>query len=150
MSPSPAVSPLLDDQICFALYNASRALTARYRPLLDPLGLTYPQYLALLVLWEEGPSTVLHLGERLMLDSGTLSPLVRRLEGAGLVTRMRLPEDERSVLITLTEAGDRLRERTAGIQSQICGATGLDLPDLHALRDQIADVSAHVRETAQP
>ncbi|MDF2441831.1 MAG: MarR family transcriptional regulator, organic hydroperoxide resistance regulator [Subtercola sp.] len=148
MSSSPASAPLLDDQICFALYNASRALTARYRVLLEPLGLTYPQYLALLVLWERGPSTVAHLSERLMLDSGTLSPLLRRLEAAGLVLRSRLPSDERSVLVSLTADGEALRAGTAGIQEQICGATGLGLPEIQALRDQVAEVAEHIRATA--
>ncbi|PPF77823.1 MarR family transcriptional regulator [Subtercola sp. Z020] len=147
MSSSPAPSPLLEDQICFALYNASRALTARYRVLLDPLGLTYPQYLVLLVLWEEGPTSVSSLGGRLSLDSGTLSPLLRRLEQAGLITRSRQPHDERSVLVSLTEAGDDLRGATGDIQNQICGATGLDLPEIQALRDQVAGVALHLRAT---
>ena len=90
----------LDDQLCFALYAASRAMTARYRPLLDAVGLTYPQYLVMVVLWDEGPSTVRELGERLRLDSGTLSPLLKRLEGSGLVARERRADDERSVLVT--------------------------------------------------
>ncbi|RFA16776.1 MarR family transcriptional regulator [Subtercola boreus] len=148
MPSSPASAPLLDDQICFALYNASRALTARYRVLLEPLGLTYPQYLVLLVLWEQGPSTVAHLSERLLLDSGTLSPLLRRLDAAGLVERGRLPRDERSVLVSLTADGEALRASTVGIQEQICGATGLALPQIHALRDRVADVAEHIRASA--
>ncbi|RFA16961.1 MarR family transcriptional regulator [Subtercola boreus] len=148
MPSSPASAPLLDDQICFALYNASRALTARYRVLLEPLGLTYPQYLVLLVLWEQGPSTVAHLSERLLLDSGTLSPLLRRLDSAGLVARGRLPRDERSVLVSLTADGEALRASTVGIQEQICGATGLALPEIHALRDRVADVAEHIRASA--
>lgn len=147
MALSPVAAPLFDEQICFALYTASRALTARYRELLEPLGLTYPQYLALLVLWHEGPVTVSHLGERLQLDSGTVSPLIRRLESAGLVRRSRQRDDERSVLVSLTEQGDRMRERTSGIQNGICAATGLDLPELTALRTQIADLAEHVRAT---
>src|SRR4051794_37434353 len=93
-------SPLLDDRLCLALYNASRAMTARYRPLLDALGLTYPQYLVMVTLWEDGESSVRHIGERLRLDSGTLSPLIGRLEAAGLVARRRAASDQRSVLIS--------------------------------------------------
>ncbi|BDZ50674.1 putative transcriptional regulator, MarR family protein [Frondihabitans sucicola] len=140
-------APLLDEQICFALYSASRALTARYRELLEPLGVTYPQYLVLLVLWEEGPSTVSHLGERLHLDSGTLSPLLRRLESAGHLTRARTADDERVVEVSLTPSGDALREATASIPAGVCEATGLDPAALVALQQQIATVAAHVRAT---
>ena len=104
-------SLLIDDQLCFALYTASRAMTGRYRTLLEDLDLTYPQYLVMLVLWEEGTITVNQLGRRLQLDSGTLSPLLKRLEGAGVVTRRRRIEDERSVEIGLTEDGIQLRKR---------------------------------------
>src|ERR1700712_2247448 len=100
--PSALDAPLLDEQICFALYSASRALTSRYRELLEPLELTYPQYLVLLVLWESGSTSVKGLGARVHLDSGTLSPLLRRLEVSGHITRSRLATDERSVLIELT------------------------------------------------
>jgi DNA-binding MarR family transcriptional regulator len=141
----PTTTPLLDEQICFALYSASRALTARYRDLLAPLGLTYPQYLVLLVLWESGATSVNGLGERVHLDSGTLSPLLRRLEGSGLVTRSRLASDERSVLVELTSAGDALRTRVAHIPQSICEATGLDVPGLIALQGQVSAVAAHVR-----
>src|SRR2546421_13103824 len=96
-------SLLLDEQLCFALYAASRAVTARYRPMLDELGLTYPQYLVMMLLWEEDNQTVGQLGVKLALDSGTLSPLLKRLTAAGLVTRHRRIEDERSVSIALTE-----------------------------------------------
>lgn len=115
----------LDEQLCFALYSASRAVTARYRPLLDALGLTYPQYLVMLVLWESGPATVSALGGRLRLDSGTLSPLLKRLESAGFVGRYRRAEDERAVEVRLTAKGRRLRERAEAIPRVICGATGL-------------------------
>src|SRR5215212_4007928 len=95
---------LLDNQLCFALYSASLAMTKLYKPLLDELGLTYPQYLAMLVLWEQDGLMVSDLGERLSLDSGTLTPLLKRLESAGLIARIRAVEDERRVLITLTAA----------------------------------------------
>jgi DNA-binding MarR family transcriptional regulator len=140
-------APLLDEQICFALYSASRALTARYRELLEPLGVTYPQYLVLLVLWEDGPSTVSYLGERLHLDSGTLSPLLRRLETTGHVSRSRTADDERVVEVSLTPLGDELRAATASIPAGICEATGLDPAALVALQQQIATVAAHVRST---
>jgi DNA-binding MarR family transcriptional regulator len=131
----------LDEQLCFAVYSASRAITARYRPLLEALGLTYPQYLVMLVLWESGPVTVGQLGKRLRLDSGTLSPLLKRLETLGMVTRRRRVDDERSVEITLTGAGHRLRERASGIPSHICRATGLDL-------DEAADLVERLRTLA--
>src|SRR5436305_13731373 len=102
----------LDRLVCFALYAASRAVINAYRPLLDEVGLTYPQYLVLLVLWQRGPQPVKNLGAALHLDSGTLSPLLKRLESAGLVRRERRAEDERSVLVTLTDAGREL-ERAA-------------------------------------
>jgi DNA-binding transcriptional ArsR family regulator len=113
---------LLDDQLCFALYAASRAVTARYRPLLDELGLTYPQYLVLLVLWEQDSISVRDLGAALQLESSTLSPLLKRLEAAGLLRRERRPDDERSVAIRLTdEAGTgRLGETTAPVDHEQC------------------------------
>jgi DNA-binding MarR family transcriptional regulator len=128
MSDSPMEPGLaLDDQLCFALYSASRAITARYRPLLDELGLTYPQFLVMLVLWETGPVTVSQLGQRLHLDSGTLSPLLKRLESAGMISRHRHARDERSVEITLTGDGHRLRERATCVPLAIGRATGLDI-----------------------
>ncbi len=134
----------LDDQLCFALYAASRAMTACYRPLLDRLDLTYPQYLVMLVLWDEGPSTVSHLGERLRLDSGTLSPLLRRLEKHGLVTRSRRADDERSVVIDPTERGRGLRERADEVPRQIRGR--LQGIDTDALRDDLRRLETLLRE----
>lgn len=109
----------LDDQLCFALYAASRAMTARYRPLLDAIGLTYPQYLVMMVLWDDGPSTVSQLGDRLRLDSGTLSPLLKRLEANELITRARRPDDERSVLVQVSDRGQALRAHAAHVASQV-------------------------------
>jgi DNA-binding MarR family transcriptional regulator len=140
-------APLLDEQICFALYSASRAITSRYRELLEPLGVTYPQYLVLLVLWQDGPSTVTHLGERLQLDSGTLSPLLRRLEATGHVARSRSHDDERVVEVSLTPGGEALREATASIPGSICEATGLDPAALVALQGQITALAGSVRAT---
>ncbi len=131
--PSPSVA--LDDQLCFALYAASRAMTARYRPMLEELGLTYPQYLVMMLLWEEDHQTVGQLGQRLALDSGTLSPLLKRLTAAGLVTRHRRVEDERSVAIALTDAGRALQEKAGAISEEIICALDLD-------REEFADLKA--------
>src|SRR5262252_6227472 len=119
-------SLLLDDQLCFALYAASRAVTQRYRPLLDQLGVTYPQYLVMLILWENGAATIKRLADELQLDYGTLSPLLKRLAAAGLVERHRRDEDERSVEITLTQAGAELKERASAIPQLIVDAYKLD------------------------
>lgn len=140
----------LDQQICFALYSASRSLTAKYRDLLAPLGITYPQYLVLLVLWENSPTTVGALAERLQLDSGTMSPLVRRLVAAGLIEKVRSEADERIVLVRLTAQGRALESEAAGIPAQICAATGLGLDDVAALREQIAELATHVRGSIEP
>jgi DNA-binding MarR family transcriptional regulator len=142
---TPGPTPVLDEQICFALYTASRAVTARYRDLLAPLGLTYPQYLVLLVLWQGGPTTVSELGQQLQLESGTLSPLLKRLEAHGSLTRTRSTTDERTVDVALTDVGAALRERAAGFADQICGATGLEPADLESLRADIAGLAAAVR-----
>jgi DNA-binding MarR family transcriptional regulator len=125
MSDEPGASMLVEDQMCFALYAASRAVTALYRPLLDELGLTYPQYLVMLVLWAEGPSPVKDIGTALALDYGTLSPLLKRLQQAGLVTRQRRTDDERSVLAALTEEGEALRERARAVPPVIAEAMNL-------------------------
>jgi len=140
-----AATPELDELICFALYSASRAITARYRDLLDPLGLTYPQYLVLLVLWQSEPLTVTNLGERLQLDSGTLSPLLRRMEAAGLLTRGRSVRDERSVSVSLTDRGSVLRHEARHITDQVCAATGAPLAVLRDLREQVARLEGNVR-----
>ncbi|MCT9075424.1 MarR family winged helix-turn-helix transcriptional regulator [Streptomyces fulvoviolaceus] len=126
----------LDDQLCFALYAASRAVTARYRPLLDELGLTYPQYLVMLVLWEQDSISVRDLGTALQLESSTLSPLLKRLEAGGLLRRERRPDDERSVAIRLTEEGAQLRERARVVPPAIGDAMGLT-PEQDALAKQL-------------
>ncbi|GGF18976.1 MarR family winged helix-turn-helix transcriptional regulator [Subtercola lobariae] len=145
MNTETSAAPLLDEQICFALYNASRAMTARYKTLLEPLGLTYPQYLVMLVLWESQPVTVSQLGERLQLDSGTLSPLLKRLESAMLITRARSVDDERSVLVSLTAAGDALRTKTARFAELVCSASGLDVAGIQSLRDQVVAFASGLR-----
>ncbi|CAM5742457.1 putative Organic hydroperoxide resistance transcriptional regulator [Streptomyces afghaniensis 772] len=128
---------LLDRQLCFALYAAQRAVTAAYRPLLEELGLTYPQYLVLLVLWERGETTVKELAAALRLDYGTVSPLLKRLESAGLVRRERSARDERSVLVALTGRGEELRERAASVPDALLAATGFDNAEVARLREEL-------------
>ncbi|MFB6676283.1 MarR family winged helix-turn-helix transcriptional regulator [Streptomyces sp. NPDC057684] len=127
----------LDRQICFSLNAASRAFGGVYRTLLKDLGLTYPQYLVMLVLWEDGELPVKRLGERLRLDSGTLSPLLKRLEAAGLVQRERSARDERSVNVRPTGAGAELRERAALVPRRIAAATGFDLAEIEDMRARL-------------
>ena len=127
----------LDNQLCFALYSTSLAMTRLYKPLLAELGVTYPQYLALLVLWEHDSLSVSALGERLFLDSGTLTPLLKRLESSGLVSRLRAVDDERRVNITLTPAGHALKARAAQIPGCILSATQCSIPELVALTQQV-------------
>ncbi|MFH9553914.1 MarR family winged helix-turn-helix transcriptional regulator [Streptomyces sp. NPDC017435] len=127
----------LDSQICFSLNAASRAFNGVYRVILKELGLTYPQYLVLLVLWEHGELPVKKLGEHLRLDSGTLSPLLKRLEAAGLVRRERSVRDERSVVIRLTDEGSALRRQALRVPRRIVSATGFDLDQIRELRQQL-------------
>ncbi|GAA2752822.1 MULTISPECIES: MarR family winged helix-turn-helix transcriptional regulator [Kitasatospora] len=134
----------LDHQICFSLHAASRAFGGLYRDALKDLGLTYPQYLAMMVLWEHGTLPVKRIGEHLRLDSGTLSPLLKRLEAAGLVRRERSPEDERSVTVTPTEAGLALREQALNVPRRILAATGLPLEDVIALRTMLESITANL------
>lgn len=141
-------SMLLDDQMCFALYAASRAVTTLYRPVLDALGLTYPQYLVLLVLWDRGSVPVKELGAALQLDYGTLTPLLKRLEAHGLLTRKRRAADERSVLITLTKRGAALREKAAAIPGFIGSAMGLEPAEFEQLRASLRRLTANVTGAA--
>jgi DNA-binding MarR family transcriptional regulator len=127
----------LDNQLCFALYSTSLAMTKLYKPLLDELGLTYPQYLAMLVLWEQDGLMVSELGERLYLDSGTLTPLLKRLEASGFISRIRALEDERRVHITLTAAGRKLKANAAKIPGCILRASQCSIPELVALTQQV-------------
>lgn len=123
----------LDQQLCFAVYAAAHALNRTYKPLLDPYGLTYPQYIALMTLWEEDGRTVKALGEKLGLDSGTLSPLLKRLEAAGYIHRARDKNDERQVLITLTDKGRAMKQDAVAIRMAIGKATGCSIDTLQAL-----------------
>lgn len=134
---APADGLRLERQLCFALYSATNRTTRLYRPLLDPLGITYPQYLALLALWERAPRSVGELGEALGLDSGTLTPLLKRLEAGGFVTRTRDARDERRVLVGLTAAGVELRVRAAGVAETLRCGMPLPLEDAAALRDAL-------------
>jgi DNA-binding MarR family transcriptional regulator len=145
----------LDHQLCFALYSASLAMTKLYKPLLAELGLTYPQYLALLALWERDGLQVSELGARLFLDSGTLTPLLKRLEAAGLVQRQRSSDDERRVHIHLTGSGRALKARAAQVPGCILQATQCSLGDVveltqrvQALRDRLASPAAAARTAA--
>lgn len=140
MNDLSADSLKLDSQLCFKLYAASRAVIRGYKPMLDQLGLTYPQYLAMLVLWEwqdTAPSqpTVKALGERLLLDSGTLTPLLKRLEQLDLVQRQRSARDEREVHLSLSAAGRALREQVGPLKARLLCDSGVDLDRLGALRD---------------
>lgn len=141
-------SMLLNDQACFALYAASRALTHLYRPVLEELGLTYPQYLVLLVLWERGSAPVGELGAALHLDYGTLTPLLKRLEAHGILRRERSPADERSVLITLTEQGAALQERARPIPGLIANAAGLTPAEFEQLRVLLRKLTANAIRAA--
>ncbi|MGW4483878.1 MarR family winged helix-turn-helix transcriptional regulator [Amycolatopsis sp. NPDC004368] len=144
LDPGETGSLLLDEQLCFGLYSASRALTSLYRTLLEPLDLTYPQYLVMLALWERDAQQVKELGTALNLDSGTLSPLLKRLEKAGLVSRERQADDERSVRITLTEKGHHLRELAERIPPHIGRSLGFDVETITRLRDSMDHLTESV------
>lgn len=143
LSPDPAALQL-DNQVCFALYSASLAMTKLYKPLLDAIGLTYPQYLVMLVLWEGDGITVSALGERLYLDSGTLTPLLKRLETSGLIARLRDPEDERRVRISLTPTGRSLRDAAERIPPSVLQSSQCTLPELAALTGQLKTLRARL------
>jgi DNA-binding MarR family transcriptional regulator len=127
----------LDEQLCFAAYTVSQAFNRAYRPLLDPLGLTYPQFLVMLVLWEGDNIAISDIGSRIHLDSGTLTPLLKRLEANGFVKRQRNPKDEREVRISLTPAGQTLRRKAAAARAQVACATNLDTSGIGSLRGQL-------------
>ena len=138
----------VDRQLCFAVYAAAHAFTRTYKPLLEPLGLTYPQYLVLMALWEKGEQPVKMIGEALDLDSGTLSPLLKRLQQAGLIVRTRDPKDERQVLISLTEKGAALKQEAIGVMMAIGTATGCDLDEMRDLRDALNSVRQRLSAAA--
>ena len=138
----------LDNQLCFAVYSASLAMTKLYKPLLDKLDLTYPQYLVMLVLWERDGLMVSELGERLSLDSGTLTPLLKRLEANGLVARIRDVADERRVRVSLSAAGRRLKARAAGVPACLMAASQCSVDELVALTQQIQQLRDRVKAAA--
>ncbi|MBG6055170.1 DNA-binding MarR family transcriptional regulator [Salinibacterium sp. CAN_S4] len=142
--PDPrALDPLaLDRQVCFALAAASRSVIGLYRPVLEPLGLTHPQYLVMLALWERSPRTVRDIGQALRLEPATLSPLLKRLESAGLVTRERNPDDERALDVELTGAGRALRQQAERVPGQIVERLGMDVTELERTRDALTRLLA--------
>ncbi|UUE19212.1 MarR family winged helix-turn-helix transcriptional regulator [Microbacterium sp. J1-1] len=128
----------LENQLCFALVTAARNVVALYRPILEPLGLTHPQYLVMLALWERAPRTLNELAVDLALEPATASPLVKRLEAEGLVARQRSTEDERRLEITLTTAGAALREKAVDVPRRVMAAVGMDVDEIAALRDGLS------------
>ena len=147
-SAAPTANPAVDDplalerQVCFALSVASRSVLGVYRPLLEPMGLTHPQYLVMLALWQHAPISVKDVGALLALDSGTLSPLIKRLAAAGLVTRDRHPHDERVLMVDLTDEGRALRAEAERIPGQVVAALGVGVPELEALHRALTRVIA--------
>jgi DNA-binding MarR family transcriptional regulator len=138
----------LDQQLCFAAYSASLALTKVYKPLLSPLGVTYPQYLALLVLWERDGLTVGELGERLFLDSGTLTPLLKRMETSGWLRRERAADDERRVLVSLTPEGRALRQKARRVPKQLLSATRCDADEVTNLTQRLQQLRTQLLQGA--
>ncbi len=152
IEPNPAAGaerpPELDALLCFAVYSAGLAFNRAYRKPLDRLGLTYPQYLVMVALWGEDGVTVGRLGERLSLDTNTLTPLLKRLEALGLVTRRRAVEDERRVLVSLTEKGDRLRAEAGEVMRCIAAAVGLPLADVRRLKEDLGRLRGNLEGAA--
>ena len=135
-------APRLDNQLCFALYSTSLAMSKVYRKLLPKMGLTYSQYLVMMVLWEQNELTVSDIGERLFLDSATLTPLLKRMEAAELITRVRAVNDERQVIIALTKSGDVLRQKAMELQNEIFCATECNLDEVIAMKEQLVALRA--------
>jgi DNA-binding MarR family transcriptional regulator len=143
----PASDPLaLDRQVCFALAAASRSVIALYRPVLQPLGLTHPQYLVMLALWERSPRTVRDIGSALALEPATLSPLLKRLEAAGYLTRKRKADDERALDVELTPVGRALRSKAESVPGQIVERLGMDVAELESIRDSLTRLLAASQE----
>ncbi|OEI83273.1 MarR family transcriptional regulator [Brucella sp. BO3] len=144
MHKKPDTNLDLADMLCFAIYSTANALSRAYQPILAPLDLTYPQFLVMLVLWERDDCTVSEIGARLNLDSGTLTPLLKRLEAAGRITRRRDPRDERQVRITLTDEGRKLRKQAESVPEQIMCATGQPVSELQDLRNRLMKIRNHL------
>jgi DNA-binding MarR family transcriptional regulator len=136
----------LDSQLCFALYSTSLLMTKVYKPLLQALGLTYPQYLAMMVLWERDGLTVGEVSSRLLTDPGSLTPLLKRLEAEGLLTRTRSKEDERVVLLRLTEQGRALQQKALTVPGCILEASGLDIKKVQALQGELLALRTHLQD----
>ncbi|MFC6298441.1 MarR family transcriptional regulator [Pseudomonas sp. CCM 7893] len=143
--PDTCESLLLDNQLCFALHSTSLLMTKVYKPLLQALGLTYPQYLAMMVLWEEDGLTVGEISSRLLTDPGSLTPLLKRLEVEGLLSRTRSREDERVVVVELTDTGRALRDKAMDIPQCILGASGLDIEQLRKLQVDLLALRGHLQ-----
>lgn len=144
-NPDPCESLMLDNQLCFALHSTSLLMTKVYKPLLQAVGLTYPQYLAMMVLWEEDGLTVGEISSRLLTDPGSLTPLLKRLEVEGLLSRTRSREDERVVVVELTDAGRALQDKAMGIPQCILGASGLELEQLRKLQGDLIALRANLQ-----
>jgi DNA-binding MarR family transcriptional regulator len=147
-SSTPTVSQLLDEQLCFAVYSTMLGLNKTYRKLLKSLGLTYPQYLVMLVLWEHGELTVSAIGARLFLDSPTLTPLLKRLEANGLVLRQRSGSDERQVVVSLTAAGRRLQARAKQVPGCVAAAMECSVPEIETLRSRLVHMRSVLLKNA--
>jgi DNA-binding MarR family transcriptional regulator len=141
-------APQLDDQLCFAVYSTSLAMNKVYRKHLRPLGITYPQYLVLMVLWQNDGLTVSGIGERLFLDSATLTPLLKRMEAQQLVSRQRAVGDERQVIIALTAAGHALREQAAAVSDALFCASGCTVSQIRALTAELAALRATLQHSS--
>ena len=141
-------TPRLDEQLCFTLYSASLAMNKLYRRLLAPLDVTYPQYLVLMVLWEQDGMTVSEIGERLFLDSATLTPLLKRMEAAGMLTRARAASDERQVIVSLTEAGAALSEQAKALPVAVMCATSCSVQELQQMKGQLDRLRAQLAEAS--
>ncbi|KAD3720660.1 MarR family winged helix-turn-helix transcriptional regulator [Arthrobacter yangruifuii] len=137
----------LQRRVCFSLYSASRAATALYRPMLEELNLTYPQFLVMTLLWEQDGQSVSDLGQSLELDSGTLSPLLKRLEAARLLQRRRAVEDERRVRVYLTDAGRALEQKSSDLPDRVAESAGLEPEELRSLQETLAKVNAALRQS---
>jgi len=145
---APDADPLsLERQLCFALAVASRSVIAAYKPILEPMGLTHPQYLVMLALWEKQPRSLADIADVLRLEPATLSPLVKRLETAGLVTRQRSSEDERQLALRLTERGARLREQAEKVPEAVVASLGVDVDDLIAIHGQLSALIERIAPT---
>ena len=151
-APAPEEPPKLDDFLCFAIYSTNLAVNRVYKPLLDQLGLTYPQYIVLIALYDEDDQTVGGLGDKLFLDSGTLTPLLKRMEAMGHLTRQRDPEDERQVRVRLTPQGRSLREKGIMSRSSLLNSTNFSPTEYEQLREKMVKLRAYLSDAvrAQP